>query len=224
MLFALFPLVALALVAQAATLPPRGNGQGYFPPTQGGGSLLDNAGDGAGEPLNVIISGLSSSDVLTDSGFLNYVQSLGFSYECLGIHLGDPQSANLGDGNGWVNQTVEYRQDFGNPDLGTCLETLEGGNHLRVYRQNGSNANTGALFLAVSLEENLSDDHTIAPDGYDQGRNAFATSAILGSSINGVRYSATAEAITGLLAPGSAGVNHGISTDGIIVLLTVSST
>jgi len=32
-----------------------------------------------------------------------YVSS---SIECLGIHLGGPQSANLGDGNGWVNQTV----------------------------------------------------------------------------------------------------------------------
>jgi len=28
------------------------------------------------------------------------------STECFGIHIGNPQSANLGDGNGWVNQSV----------------------------------------------------------------------------------------------------------------------
>lgn len=53
------------------------------------------------------------------------------SFECLGIHLGGPQSANLGDGNGFVNQTTELRQDFGNAETGTCLESLIGGNHLR---------------------------------------------------------------------------------------------
>ena len=53
------------------------------------------------------------------------------SQECLGLHLGDPQTANLGDGNGSVNQTVEFRQDFGNDLLGTCLESLIGGNHFR---------------------------------------------------------------------------------------------
>ena len=51
------------------------------------------------------------------------------STECFGIHLGDPQSANLGDGNGAVNQTIELRQDFGSASVGTCLESLIGGNH-----------------------------------------------------------------------------------------------
>jgi hypothetical protein len=31
---------------------------------------------------------------------------------------------------------------------GTCGESLNGGNHLRMFRQNGSEHNTGALFLA----------------------------------------------------------------------------
>lgn len=53
------------------------------------------------------------------------------SEECLDIHLGSPFSANLGDGHGWVNQTIELRQDYGSSDLGTCLETLIGGNHFR---------------------------------------------------------------------------------------------
>ena len=70
------------------------------------------------------------------------------SEECLGIHLGNPFPANLGDGNGPVNQTIELRQDYGDAELGTCLESLIGGNHFRVYVQNGSLADSGALFLA----------------------------------------------------------------------------
>jgi hypothetical protein len=68
--------------------------------------------------------------------------------ECFGAHLGAPQTANLGDGNGWVNQTIELRNDFGNPDVGACWESLVGGNHLRLWRQNGAKARTNALFLA----------------------------------------------------------------------------
>jgi len=54
--------------------------------------------------------------------------------------------ANLGDGNGWVNQAMELRQNY--RVLGTCGETFFGGNHLRMWRQNGTNATTNALFLA----------------------------------------------------------------------------
>ena len=70
------------------------------------------------------------------------------SEECLDIHLGNPFSANLGDGNGPVNQTIELRQDYGDAELGTCLESLIGGNHFRVYFQNGPTADSGAAFLA----------------------------------------------------------------------------
>ena len=73
------------------------------------------------------------------------------SDECLDLHLGDPQTANLGDGNGWVNQTTELRMDYGNAGLGTCLESLIGGNHFRMFRQNGPLANSGALFLAYVI-------------------------------------------------------------------------
>ena len=75
--------------------------------------------------------------------------------ECFGAHLGAPQTANLGDGNGWVNQTMELRNDFGNPDYGTCWESLVGGNHLRWWRQNGPKAHTNALFLAYVNQRNL---------------------------------------------------------------------
>ncbi|KIK55595.1 hypothetical protein GYMLUDRAFT_230956 [Collybiopsis luxurians FD-317 M1] len=213
-------LAALPYVYSLVT--PRQAAGAFFNPTENGGSMLDDAGNGLGEPLNVIISGLSSSGVLSEDGFINYAQAIGFSTECLGIHLGGPQSANLGDGNGFVNQTTELRQDFGDPALGTCLESLIGGNHLRLYIQNGPEHNTGALFLAVSQEEDAADSHDIVPDGYDIGRDALVAAALGTTSFGGTTYSTTAQNLTGLLAPGSAGVNHDIATDGITTLLTVT--
>ncbi|KAJ3882425.1 hypothetical protein F5051DRAFT_319721 [Lentinula edodes] len=194
----------------------------FYSPLLGGGSMLDDAGDGFGEPLNVIISGLSSPEVLTEDGIINFAKAIGFSEECLGIHLGAPQSANLGDGNGWVNQTIELRQDYGNSEIGTCLETLIGGNHFRVFVQNGADALSGALFLAVSQEEDLEEGHTIIPDGYNIGRDKLASLAVGTTHFDGLTYSTTARNITGLLAAGSVGVNHGIGTDGITTLLTVT--
>jgi len=222
---------AILLVQTLATLtvaaPQNKRAVDFVNPTLNGGSMLDDASGGSsssdlGEPLNVIISGLSSPAVLTDDGFLNFAKSIGFSTECLGIHLGGPQSANLGDGNGYVNQTVELRQDYGDPNLGTCLESLIGGNHLRVYRQNGPEADTGALFLAVSQEEDVEEGHTITANGYNIGRNLLSASAAGSTSFDGVNYSTTAQNLTGLLAPGAAGVNHDIATDGITTLLTVT--
>ena len=51
-----------------------------------------------------------------------------------------------------VNQTAVIRWTYGNVELGTCQETLEGGNHFRYWIQNGPNANSGAIFMAVSYE------------------------------------------------------------------------
>ncbi|KAF8492306.1 hypothetical protein JB92DRAFT_3003418 [Gautieria morchelliformis] len=195
----------------------------FFIPADGGGSQLDNAGNGFGEPLNVIISGLSSPNVLTDNGVVNWARSVGFSTECLGGHLGGPQTANLGDGNGVVDQVNEIRQDYGNAAFGTCIESLIGGNHFRYWRQNGTQANSGALFLAVSQEENLQNNHTISPNGYDVGRDQLVGLATAGqTSFNGVTYTANNETIMGLLPVGTAGVNHGIALDGAVSLLTIT--
>ncbi|KAK7682295.1 hypothetical protein QCA50_014498 [Cerrena zonata] len=220
-------VVALGVVSTvtARTVLPLAKKAGtvaFFDPVAGGGSWLDNAGSGGGEPLNVVISGLSSPDVLTDDGIVNFARAIGFSTECFGIHLGDPQSANLGDGNGAVNQTIELRQDFGSASVGTCLESLIGGNHFRVYRQNGPSANSGALFLAVSKEENVSQHHTISADGYNVGRDALANSAIGIQSFGGVTYSTVADRLANQMPSGVAGVNHGIAVDGTVVLLTVT--
>ncbi|KAI0330131.1 hypothetical protein GY45DRAFT_1251395 [Cubamyces sp. BRFM 1775] len=213
---------ALAVFPAALGLTAQKRASGYFNPAEGGGSMFIDAGNGFGEPLNVIISGLSSPALLNEDGLLNYARAIGFSTECLGIHLGNLFSANLGDGHGAVNQTAELRQDYGHSTVGTCLESLIGGNHFRVYFQNGPSANSGAAFLAVSKEEPASDNHNIVPDGYDVGRNELVESAIGTTSFDGVTYSTTAQNVTGLLPVGSNGVNHGIAIDGIVTVLTVT--
>lgn len=86
-------------------------------------------------------------------------RSIGFANECLGQHEGSHQQANLGDGNGYractimlfsamkltvepVNETAVIRWDYGDAVLGTCKESIEGGNHFRYWVQNGDKANT----------------------------------------------------------------------------------
>ena len=169
-------------------------------------------------------------------------RSLTSDREFLGLHRGSPQSANLGDGNGWVNEHVELRQRY--PILGTLLETLLGGKHfrlvhqlltrrlsstfnlhVRVFRQNGPKANSGALFLSSSKEMNLTKHHNIIPDGYNINRwgslltskrllsaepvsDAIASAAIGKTSYNGVTYFTRVRDILGLLEPGVKGVNH----------------
>ncbi|KAG6335523.1 hypothetical protein ID866_3553 [Astraeus odoratus] len=214
----------------------------FYNPSLAGGSMLVNAGNGLGEPLNVVISGLSSPGVLSHKGILNYARAIGYSEECFGIHLGGLMSANLGDGNGWVNQTYELREDYENAGIGTCLESLIGGNHFRVFSQNGPRANSGAFFLAwvllvVSLLQ--SPDvcsvvcHKRSPPSttmiscpmvtiLDGMHNNLVAAALGETSFNGIIYMTTAVNVTGLLPPGSQGVNHGIAQDGIVTLLTVT--
>lgn len=91
--------------------------------------------NGLREPLNVILSSHSDPYILTDSGLRDYVRSIGFSFECLDLHIGELQRANLGDGRGWVEEMYEYRSTsgFGAPGrwVGACWESWEGGNHFR---------------------------------------------------------------------------------------------
>ncbi|KDQ49382.1 hypothetical protein JAAARDRAFT_714997 [Jaapia argillacea MUCL 33604] len=193
-------LATLLFATSVLANPIEKRAAAYYNPNINGGSELDNAGDGLGEPLNaghqlltrVIISGLSSSGVLNLNGLLNYAESLGYSEECFDIHLGGAQTANLGDGNGWTNQVIEIRQDYGSASVGTCLESLVGGNHFGAWQQNGSLASSGAWFLAVSEEEDVFEGHTIAPNGYNLGRNALVAAAVGSISYNGVTYTTTA--------------------------------
>ncbi|EPS99876.1 hypothetical protein FOMPIDRAFT_1016805 [Fomitopsis schrenkii] len=214
-------LLAAALRASAGPLTKRS--AAYYNPADKGGSMLTQVINSTlGEPLNVIISGLSSPDVLTLDGAINYARAIGFSTECLGLHLGNPQAADLGDGNGYVNQTILLREDYGDASVGTCLESAIGGNHFRIYVQNGTEAGSGALFLATSKEYMSTTGHHIVADGYDIGRDELVSWAVGTTSYEDVTYSTTAENITGLLPVGTAGVNHNISIDGIVALLTVT--
>jgi len=171
----------------------------------------------------VIISGKSSPQVLDKDGIVNYARAIGFSVECLGMHIGTPQTANLGDGRGDVPQSAVLREAYGVPSLGTCWESLVGGNHFRVFPQTGPQANSGALFLAVSAEmDSIIHHHMIIPNGYNIGRDKMVAAAVGVKSYGMYRYNTTVEDITDLMDSGSKGVNHAIAVDGIVKLLTVT--
>ena len=53
------------------------------------------------------------------------------------------------------NETAVIRYDYGDPALGTCQETIQGGNHFRYWVQNGSQRNSSAVFMAFSYEHSL---------------------------------------------------------------------
>ncbi|KAJ7206997.1 hypothetical protein B0H12DRAFT_1280531 [Mycena haematopus] len=208
----LFALLVLRVYA-APTRPE------FYDPRILGGEMLNNASRHGGEPLNVIISSFSTPSVLTNDGFLGFAASLGFAHECLGLHFGARQPANLGDGNGWTDEMMVLRESYGSSSVGTCWETVIGGNHLRVYRQNGPLANSGALFLAVSQEESILWHHTITRDGYNIGRDLLVQRATRGTSFKGMKYTTTARQINDLMIPGKLGY---ITIDGVVVLLTVT--
>jgi len=219
-------LVGLAARATFSLAAPLSRRQvDFYNPIDGGGSFLDKATNISGEPLNVIISGLSTPDVLTRDGLVNYARAIGFSMECLGLHIGTPQTANLGDGNGDVDQEMVIRQAYGVPSIGTCWESLIGGNHYRVFRQNGTKANSGALFLAASQEmDSLIHHHMIIPDGYNSGREHLVKAAVGDHKYGKWSYHTVAKNITGLVQPGALNVNHNITQDGIVTLLTITAT
>ncbi|KAJ3855027.1 hypothetical protein EV368DRAFT_72530 [Lentinula lateritia] len=230
--------------------------QGYFNPSSNGGSMLTTVENtsplGQQEPINLIISANSDSAVLKDGnidgGLQNYFNSLGFAGECLGNHLGDDQQANLGDGNGLINQTGVMRWDYGNVQTGTCEETIDGGNHFRYWIQNGSAADSSAIFVAASYELPASSNHDIVVNGYNFGRD-WIVGNIMGSTIpaasltnsssysgntssNGFNFSTTAQYVSGLLPNTSVGINHNLTVatdgenavDGFVAVLTVKIT
>ncbi|KAG9045439.1 hypothetical protein FS837_006320 [Tulasnella sp. UAMH 9824] len=237
-------------VSKRATVPDIGF---YSPLAVDGGSMLTQIPEtfpaGQGEPLNVIISGKSDPLILSSSsqdngGLYNYFLSLSFGTSCGGgINLGDKQSANLGDGRGYVNETAVMRYNYGDPVRGTCNQTQLGGNHFRFWQQSGSAANSSAVFLAVSYELSLEQQHDIAVNGYNLGRdwlvgnatsNAFANpnplatqasttasgpAVIPGASYtgsttaNGWTYQTTVTYVTGLLEATSVGINHNITVE-----------
>ncbi|PKI84472.1 hypothetical protein MVES1_001899 [Malassezia vespertilionis] len=195
--------------------------------------------DKLGEPLNIIVSSLSSDDVLTAEGFLLWVTALGFGVSCLGQGDDDSfQYANLGKGNENVKQgslsgnNGVLRWNYGLPSVGTCRETIEGGNHMRWFMQRTKNGT--AIFLASSYEKGLDQHHTIEPNGYNRGRDDIVGIATRPEGVewNGFKYNASAEWIPAgrLLNATSEGINHpdvappnGTAIDGRVALLKVNT-
>lgn len=183
---------------------------------------------GLGEPVNAILSSKSDPQILIDQeangGLRNYFLSFQYGAECLGQHEGSHQIIDLGDGNGPKNETAVIRFDYGDPSLGTCQETIQGGNHFRYWVQNGPTHNSSAVFMACSAEHSLQLGHLIIPNGYNLGRDWIvgnATSQPINSStvtntsvfhgqtsFNGFTYNTTATYISGILQNTSSGVNH----------------
>ncbi|KAG8838824.1 hypothetical protein FRC18_002498 [Serendipita sp. 400] len=237
---------------------------GWVDPRLRGGRMLDFTLPGRGEPLNVIISGLSDPYILTPRGLLHYAQTLGFSTECLGLHIGMLHVANLGDSmlhdpfddssppfhasqsrfpdsddpesdpypttGGNKTEKLLVRQNFdwplyGWPDYGTCWESLVGGNHFRAWKQDGAGARTGAWFLAVSQELWVGAHHDISINGYNGGRDHLVSRAIKPTrwspTLDGIWWTTEVTYNTSLLEPGRQGINHGISQDGRVAILTV---
>ncbi|UZJ53872.1 hypothetical protein CBS101457_003192 [Exobasidium rhododendri] len=241
-------LVALLVASVAAspfpqndslTLRKRGNGLNYTDPNDAdGGQMLTiipgSTTVGLGEPLNVIVSGLSDASVLTVEGFLLWATSINFGVSCLGQANGTSQYANLGTGAGNVSQGTGdgdngvLRYNYLNAYFGTCKETLDGGNHFRWWQQE----NTDAYFLASSVELDLATGHNIASNGYNLGRDYLVGNATIsnGTQWSGNVYQTTVEYVAAgiLLNATSVGVNHPDvaltgqpAQDGRVAVLTV---
>ncbi|KAH7100801.1 hypothetical protein BKA62DRAFT_705676 [Auriculariales sp. MPI-PUGE-AT-0066] len=194
----------------------------WVDPRLRGGQMLDIIYEPLrGEPLNAIISGLSNPEILTDHGFKEYSRSIGFSDECLGLHLGGHQYADLGDGLGVRSQQLIMRQTWRQhiPFWGTtCWESFNGGNHFRAWQQNGTLADTKAWFLAVSQElTGYKDHHNLVEDGYNVGRDLLVARALARDAL----WEADVVWVQGLLDPGIKGVNHRIPLDGLVAVITV---
>ncbi|KIY72515.1 hypothetical protein CYLTODRAFT_417903 [Cylindrobasidium torrendii FP15055 ss-10] len=253
-MFQLLPALSLLSTSVYRDTP------GYVDPADNGGASLayllsPTYPPGQREPLNIIISGKSDPAVLEDQinngGLKNYFLSLNFSTNCFSAKdVTAVQVANLGDGNGDRNQTEVMRYNFGNADNGACTEVIDGGNHFRYWRQNGSDANTGAVFIASSYEFPLDKSHDIVPNGYNLGRDYIvgnitkSTVPTLDLTQDGARYSGatsyggytyntTINYVSGLLSNTSIGINHNATVeipgvtnavDGLVAVFEVSIT
>lgn len=218
-------------------LTKRSDAPGYVSPASIGGGMqfsFEGQPTTKPEPINIIVSGKSSFGTIAGStdyaifnasrGFSQYLSALNYSDECLGLHLSTPAYANVSGSSPELLDFL-YRENFGDYPEGTCQETLSGGHHFRGWRQTQS----AAFFLASSLELNLTLKHTLAPNGYDLGRQEFVARARRG----GVDYAgctwppAAVVNLTDLVQPDAGGpsgeYNHDIGLDGVVALVTVGS-
>ncbi|CDO69894.1 hypothetical protein BN946_scf184884.g53 [Trametes cinnabarina] len=185
-------------------LPPVEDTVGWVDPRLKGGRFLDYVSRDVGEPLNIIISSLSDPYILTEDGLHNYVKSIGFSEECLGIHYGHIHEADLGDGLRRKPEQFLGRQHYF-PIMGTCWESVRGGHHFRAWKQNGTEANSGAWFLGASEEMDSSKNHMIVEDGYNRGRDYIVDQVTQVTHWKGMWWKGEVEWREGLLERGARG-------------------
>ncbi|KAI3481464.1 hypothetical protein L1887_56011 [Cichorium endivia] len=134
--------------------------------------LTGNTASGLGEPLNVIVSGQSDSGVLSQDGFEEFSRALYFSPgSCLNISQGGYQDRPT-----WAMATEPSRRPT------SCATTssrataapVSSRSRAATISATGSRtappANSGAIFIAASVELNATLNHAIAPNGYDDGR------------------------------------------------------
>ncbi|OSD02508.1 hypothetical protein PYCCODRAFT_1367557 [Trametes coccinea BRFM310] len=202
-------------------LPPVEDTAGWIDPRLNGGRFLDYVSKNVGEPLNIIISSLSDPFILSEDGLHTYVKSIGFSEECLGLHYGHIHEADLGDGLGRKPEQFLGRQHYF-PIMGTCWESVRGGHHFRAWKQNGTEANSGAWFLGASEEMDSSKNHMIVEDGYNRGRDYIVEQVTQVTHWKGMWWKGEVEWREGLLERGARGVNHGIEQDGRVAILTIN--
>ena len=204
----------LALVAVHAVLAASSS---YETPSKNGGSMLTKQK----EPLNVIISGTSDEYVLSEKGFVDFGQAIGYDPDSFvgKVQGNGKQSANLGDGRGSTEQAGLMRQHPGS------VEAIVGGNHFRYWMQVGDKANTKAVFIAASVEKALKYHHDLVSNGYDQGRDMIVKNATSQPrSWNGKKFTTKQIKMDKSLLKGVSknDLNHNIGTDGGVAILEVS--
>ncbi|WVN87391.1 uncharacterized protein L203_102570 [Cryptococcus depauperatus CBS 7841] len=201
---------------------------GFLDPKLSGGSMLTS-------------SPRVLAETMWEGGLYNYLEAAGFGGECLGLQMGNYQQSNLGDGNRNQTQRSILRYQYFHDDiLGTCLESIYGGNHIRVFRQETS----GAYFFSTSAEMDSTTHHNLGLNAYDLGRNLFvgnATGVVIGDDVTtstvieggiekrGYRYKTVVTFEDGLLPENRTLWNHytgvqlvgGAVSDGLVAVLTI---
>lgn len=178
------------------------------------------------------------SNLFLPPSLLLFASSINFGVSCLGQANGTLQQADLGDGRGnRIQGTGDgsngvLRFNYYSPYIGTCKETFQGGNHFRWWIQNGTEANSSAIFLAASRELPLAQNHMIDLNGYNLGRDELVGNATGVTEWEGNRFNTTVTMIPAglLLNATTEGVNHGDSValpgqpsqDGRVAVFTVT--
>ncbi|KAG7445563.1 uncharacterized protein BT62DRAFT_969236 [Guyanagaster necrorhizus] len=228
---------------------------GYYNPADSGGSMLtvvpQTHPDGQREPVNAIISGNSDQAVLAqqsmDRGLMNYFPAVAISATGTNQHTSNSQQVDSGDSN--ENETAVMQYNYGDPALGSCTESFKRDDHFQYWVQNSSEADSGAIFLAISYKTSSSDQHNIIENRYNLGCNyvlgssntsKIPTLSLTGStsfsgslSSQGYTYKTDIIYVMGLLPNTSIGINYNQSVsndsavntaDGLITVFNVSIT